>query len=439
MSNIPMDLVFLCLAECFVRLKLSESWRGLQKSQEGFSKEDKEALNGLIALVLVPIFKEKYGIKCDINKLAKYVLFRVFRKAWLWDSKPTNKWFLSQKINFDERAKEYVSECLMEIGCDYLGTNSFKNAFEPVRERLRKAGESLRSLFGYYSKLPARATEEDVRRMADWICDELPDCGPDVELIYEAAKCIATVIEFEEVRNNLREDAIEETERNIFKRLADFKDYPVVSEIAGGFGDEGANLRKLFKSYSWSRYTFRWQTYRMPIRCSILTHMLETACVGYLAAFEKLQLTTDEDERELLEALMIKTFQEGLFHDIAEIWVDDIPSPAKEGMGIRKHTEEQENLAIEQKNYALMPKYVVRYFKENVMLEDQATDPEHDFYKAADYFSADLEVWWNVREGASSMRLLRILKRSMKSLRSPAQLLNIRYFLNELKGRKFYR
>lgn len=439
MIPIPMDLVFLVLAECFCRLKLCESWRGLQKSQEGFSKEDKEALNALIALVLVPIFKDKYGIECDIKKMAKYAIFRVFRKAFLWDSKPNNKWFLRQRINFDERAKKYVSECLVEITSDYLESNSFQKAYGPVSELLRTASDKLRGFFGYSPRLPARATQENVKRMADWICDDLANCGPEVDLIYEAAKCVATVIEFEEVRSNLREDVLEETERSILKRLADFKDYPVIADIAGGFGDEGRNLKTLFKSYSWSRYTFRWQSYRMPIRCSILTHMLETACVGYLAAFEKAQFVTDKSELERLEKLMVDTFREGLFHDIAEIWTDDIPSPAKDGMGIRKYVEEQEEIAIEQKNYAQMPENVVKYFKKYVMLENGATEQERDFYKAADYFSADLEVWWNVREGASSIRLLRILKRSKNSLRSPAQLVNIQYFLQELRGRKFYR
>ena len=65
-----------------------------------------------------------------------------------------------------------------------------------------------------------------------------------------------------------------------------------------------------------------------------------------------------------------KAFTVLLFHDIAEIWTDDINSPAKDGMGIRKATEEQELEALNTYFYSKTPDFVDKYFMDGVMLED---------------------------------------------------------------------
>ncbi|MBP3284483.1 MAG: HD domain-containing protein [Clostridia bacterium] len=437
MNAILMNIVYFILAEAFYRLKLSESWRGLQKSQEGFSKEDKEALNALVAMVLVPIFQSEYGLICSIENMAKYVLYRIFKKAFLWDSKPQNKRFLEQKIDFDAEAKKYVKECIRKMLNEYREEENYKAACALATDVLSQTDAKYRASFSYSVLASSPATEEDIERLADWICGDLANCDPNVEYIYEAAKDLTTVIEYEEVRDNLRADAVDEIKKSVYSKLDKFHDHPIIYEIALGTGKYG-KLNQLLHTISWARYTFRWQGYKMTIRCSILTHMLETGLLGYVAAYEGLQKATNEQEYAERKAMMEKAFKVGLFHDVAEIWTDDIPSPAKDGMGIRPLAEEQELHAIEEKFYPNLPEYVVEFFRNGVMLEDTKDLREKSFYKAADYFSADLEVWWNIRAGARDKRLLRILQKSLKCERTPGQLTSIQYFLLEMKGVKFY-
>ena len=49
------------------------------------------------------------------------------------------------------------------------------------------------------------------------------------------------------------------------------------------------------------------------------------------------------------------------------------------------------------------------------MLEDVKDKELKAFYKSADYFSADIEVWWNTRFGANYKKFKKILISSKKS------------------------
>lgn len=407
-------LLYIILAEAFNRLKACESWRGSQKSQEGFTKEDKEALNALLALTLAPIFKDRYGIPCCAGAMARRVLARVFRKAFMWDYKPNNIKVLKEaKPKFDEAAKEYVRKCIMDLGNDYRSSISYNN-------------------------IEARViTEEDVKSIADWVCDVIMKYDNE-DIVYAVAKHLATRIEFAEVKDNLRPDLVSEIREDLDEKLASFADYPVVREIAEGEG-EYREMMELLEAYSWSRYTFRWQGYYTPVRCSILTHMLETSLLAYLMAYEKLLLTDSKEEKAEWGKMMGKGFKVGLYHDITEIWTDDVPSPAKDGLDIRKIVEDQERYMTETKIYARLPACVVSELRNGVMLED-AKGPEKDFYKAADYFSADLEVWWNVKAGARDHRFKKILYKSLEDKRRTLGARTaIRYFLAEIDDEKFFR
>jgi len=406
-------LLYIILAEAFNRLKACESWRGSQKSQEGFTKEDKEALNALLELTLAPIFAELYGISWNPHTMAKRVLARVFRKAFMWDYKPKNiKVLREAKTDFDAAAQEYVRKCIVDLGNDYRTSISFGN-------------------------IEARViTEDDVNSIAKWVCDLIKEYDKE-DIIYAAAKHIATRIEFEEVCDNLRPDLVSEIRDDLDEKLASFADYPVIRQIAEGEG-EYAETKYVFKSYSWARYTFRWQGYYTPIRCSILTHMLETAILAYLMAYEQ-SLMVEEGEQERWTDLMGKGFKVGLYHDITEIWTDDVPSPAKDGLGIREIVEEQERQMTEAKIYARLPACVVTELRNGVMLEEVDDPEEKAFYKAADYFSADLEVWWNVKGGARDHRFKKILHSSLNGNRTLGARTAIRYFLAEIDDEKFFR
>lgn len=346
------------VSEMFRRLKLNESWRGKISTQEGFTKEDKEAFNLLIFVILEPIMLiEKY----DLTPFLPYVVRRLFVKAATWDSKPDNKEFLHSAVfDFDSKIKEYA---LARI--DTPETNAFLKYLDETAEGLH----------------------------------------PKIREVYKAARAIATLIEYEETKGKFRPDVAAKTEVQIYQELANYSHLPHFMEIAMGVG-EYFKLKELLHAISWSRYTFRWQGYYAPIRCSILAHMLESAVVSYLM---NLEVNRESD--------WIQDFRVMLFHDIAEIWTDDIPSPVKvvkfedvttelkerlkkqldtEETTLRKISELQELDALEANFYARLPKVVADFFHNGVMLVDVKDKDAEDFYKAADYFAADMEVEWNM-------------------------------------------
>lgn len=362
-----------------LRLKESESWRGKTMPHAGFSKEDKEALNAFIFIILNPIFQKEKGIKCDLTRFPLYFFKRLCSKAYLWDSKPANKKYLKAHVeNFDCVQDRYIYEKL-------------------------------------YYKLGDEFTE--------WLFEESFKLDENTLKCFEVAKAIATLVEFEEMKGEMRPDQIQETHYNITTQIVKLsKEFPFVTDIVNGTG-EYCNLIQLFQNISWSRYTFRWQGYHSPVRSSILTHMLESAILGYFMFIEKhldeLKRSTPVTNPKLYDGLE-KAFTVMLFHDIAEIWTDDIPSPAKDGMRIRQVTEDQELEALNKYFYSKTPDFVDKYFQDGVMLEDIADKELKKFFKAADYFSADLEVWWNIRAGSREPRFEEILLKSYeKEYRTP--------------------
>lgn len=398
MFNVQLPLsIYSTYSNLTLRLKESESWRGNTLPHAGFSKEDKEALNAFIFVVLNPIFKKEMGIKCDMTRFPIYFFKRLCTKAYLWDAKPANKQYLEDHIaDFDKRKDTYT-----------------------------------------YGKLTEKLGEEFV----EWLFEE-GELDPETTKCFNIAKALATLVEFEEIKCDIRPDLCKDTRQTIYNSLASYsKEFPFVSDIVNETG-EYCNLLQLFQNISWSRYTFRWQGYHFPVRCSILTHMLESAILGYFMFIEnnisELRTYTAEENPKLYDSLE-KSFTVMLFHDIAEIWTDDIPSPAKDGMGIREVTEEQELEALNKYFYPKTPNFVAEYFKNGVMLEDIEDKELKKFFKSADYFSADLEVWWNIRCGSRERRFYEAIKNSYETAnRTPLARATLGRYKENIEGLTFF-
>ncbi len=145
-----------------------------------------------------------------------------------------------------------------------------------------------------------------------------------------------------------------------------------------------------------------------------------------------------------------------LFHDISEVWTDDIPSPVKDKVKIytdppefedvfggrnvtlRKVAEFLELQALEEHFYIHLPKKIEEFFRDGVMMED-CDDPElMRFYKAADYFAADLEVWWNIKGGSREYRFKELLSESLaRANRTENQKALLKSFLAQCEGIPF--
>lgn len=390
--------VYSSQSKVFLMLKNCETWRGKHPCQEGFSKEDKEALNTMSFVVLVPIFNKELGVKCDMIGFPLMVIKRLFTKYCLWDSKPENKAFFHNEIsNFDQKIDEYA----------------FKNC--------------------------AKSTD---LKFTAWLFDAENQVDAQTKECFEIAKAIATLVEFEEVEKDIREDIVQETRLRVYQTINKFAEkYPFISDIISSKGKYNRVL-KLLHNLSWARYTFRWQNYCCAVRCSILTHMLESAILGYFMFIEEhteeLRNSTPESNPALFRDLE-KSFSVMLFHDVAEIWTDDIPSPAKDGLGIREVAEKQELIALEKHFYPKLPKCAETYFRDGIMLEDESNKATKKFYKAADYFSADLEVAWNIREGARDERFWRIINDSYKnSYRTNIARETLKFYIDQFNGIKFF-
>lgn len=385
-------------AKFFLTLKNCESWRGKHPYHEGFSKEDKEALNALTFLLLVPIFMKECGTKCDLVGFPLLVFKRLVTKYSLWDAKPENKEFFKERVpDFDKKVNDYAFK-----KCEENTDNEF----------------------------------------ASWVFEAEREVDSLTRECYEVAKDLATLIEFKEVEDELRADAKEETKLRVYESIGRYTSkYPFIQDIIERRG-EYTSFLELLRSLSWARYTFRWQNYSCPVKCSILTHMLESAILGYFMFIEEHLdelKTSDETTNPELYRGLEKAFTVMLFHDIAEIWTDDIPSPAKDGLDIRKISEEQELIALDEHFYSKLPVHVQDYFKDGIMLEDEANEASKAFYKAADYFSADLEVIWNIRDGARDKRFSEILKDSYENAyRTPIARETLKFHIEEFKDIKFF-
>jgi len=281
-----------------------------------------------------------------------------------------------------------------------------------------------------------------LREFAEFLEKEAAKLPEKVNRVYKAARALATLIEYEEVQRELRPDTRLLTQKNVESEIAKYTDLPHFSEIVSGFGEYG-KLKQLLTAISWSRYTIRWQGYIFHPRCSILAHMLESAVISYVMNME----LAGERKSDWVQDFWIM-----LFHDVAEIWTDDIPGPrknsvvfhdvsdfikskvGKEEVRLRDIAEVHELKALEENFYPLLPKKLQEFFRNGIMLEDVATSEEKRFYKMADYFSADFEVWWNIRAGVRSEFSRKVLERSYtKEERTPEQFKVVKYFLDKCK------
>ena len=91
----------------------------------------------------------------------------------------------------------------------------------------------------------------------------------------------------------------------------------------------------------------------------------------------------------------------GIFHDIAETWTHDVPSPIKDKIeGYRAATEEHESQMLEEQMYPKLASLGLDEATRNIMFEDKSNIKYRKFIKSADYLSADSECWRNLIAGS---------------------------------------
>ena len=141
---------------------------------------------------------------------------------------------------------------------------------------------------------------------------------------------------------------------------------------------------KLLLKISKLRNQNRWAVQSYLVNCSVLGHLFDTGVLAYFIGLEQFE----GDEK-----VATKMFFMGIFHDLAEVWTSDVPSPIKDRIpGFRAATETYEALVLERFLYSRVPEFLAKKIR-SVMFEEESNSSYHGLMKAADYLSADSECW----------------------------------------------
>ena len=312
----------------------------------------------MIFFILLIKRQVEEGKPFNENACIAYSIKRLIRKACTWDSKPENKEDIRKKSgDYDSSENAYVHQLFLV--------------------------ESNKEFVDFLDVLAAQISDEEKE-------------------LFSVAKNHANMVEFEQIKDVVFDEDVETVKERLERDARNHNTEKYFDE----------SLKHLIKRFSWARNIVRWQGYGAPLSCNILCHMLETAIFAWMMAIE------ENFNWGGVRYEPAKAFEVGLFHDIAEIWTDDVPSPCKDsildnGVAIRGLLAEQEKEALEVYFYtAFSDPAMVSFFKNNVMLEELEDEAFHKFIKKADYFSADYEVYWNIVIGFKHYRFLDILKSS---------------------------
>ena len=152
--------------------------------------------------------------------------------------------------------------------------------------------------------------------------DFLEDCCNTYEKeLYEAATKIATYFEYKENETRRTEKGM-----YLYTSLAKYENIPGFKEILD-------NYEEVFQVCSKLRNQNRWSGLGYRVSCAVSGHLFDTAIFGYFNALEM-----GYSEKDAVNIFFI-----GIFHDVAETFTRDIPSPVKNGIkGFREATEKYE-------------------------------------------------------------------------------------------------
>lgn len=324
--------------EVFKRLNVLRRWTSFV-SEGKYNELSKQALNCIVAYILAT-YSESEGLLIKWERFPKIALYRAFQKVYVYFDTP-----------------EYIINDI----CYVSGIQ--RDAFDETT-----------------SQIIAEETDQD---FANFLSEGL---GTYEMQIYRAATKIATLIELAENVNSVSTHEYQTRLQEICSSLEEFENLPGVKNLR----DFKRDSFKTLQTISTLRNRTRWAAHCYHIECSVLGHLFDTAIFAYFMSLE--QYPQDE-------ALAAKMFFMGIFHDVAETWTTDIPSPIKDRIkGFRKATEVYELEKLESELYSNFPDFVVDKLKE-VMFEDEANQQYKKLLKGADYLSADSECWRQLKAG----------------------------------------
>ena len=321
--------------EVFKRLNRMRRWTNVI-SQGIYNELAKQALNCIIAYFLA-CYAENAGASIVWSRFPRIALYRAFQKTYVAFNTP-----------------EYKYNEIFEIS----GINKSKFNEATIK------------------KISAVTDDE----FANFLNEAT---GTLEEKIYKAATKIATYIEFLELGRYYSTASYSEKLVGILEEIHEYDDVCGMDQLS----DTSNPIFKLLQFISGSglRHHVRWCECGYLLECTILGHLFDTGCFAYIMSLE---------EDPLDEKLAADRFFMGIFHDIAEAWTTDIPSPLKDFIpGFRSACEQYEDKNLEENLYAVLPDFLKERVRD-VMFEDPKNISKHKaIIKGADYLSADSECW----------------------------------------------
>lgn len=346
--------------EVFRRLNKLRRWTSII-SKGTYNELNKQALNCIIAYILA-CFVEESGELVVWERFPKIALYRAFQKIYIVFNTP-----------------EFKYNEIFELG------NISKTQFHMATKE----------------KIAAESDEE----FADFLCEAV---GTQEETIYKAATKIATYIELQELERQCPSTLYHKKLKNILSALKTYDNLPGMDVLL----DVDSDIFKLlqFISNSGLRHHLRWCEIGYLQECSILGHLFDTACFSY---FMSLELEPND------EKLATDRFFMGIYHDLAEAWTTDIPSPIKDYIvGFRDACEQYEQKILEEQVYSKMPDFMKEKMRA-VMFEDESNIAKHKaLIKGGDYLSADSECWRQYVLGSRDPYFKKAMDRRLDGIKS---------------------
>lgn len=346
--------------EVFRRLNQLRRWT-IVVSKGTQNELNKQALNCIIAYILAS-FVENSGLPIVWERFPKVALYRAFQKVYVVFNTP--------KYKYDE---------IFE-----LGSIPKSALFETTKQKI---------------------SENVDEEFSNFLCESV---GTTEEKIFKAATKIATYIELLSLEPYCSLQLYHKKLKDIFKEIQEYIDIPGMNILS----DSDTPLFQLlqFISNSGLRHHIRWCEVGYLQECSILGHLFDTACFAYFMSLELDPIN---------ERLASQRFFMGIFHDIAEAWTTDIPSPIKDHIvGFRNATEAYEQKVLEKNVYSIVPSFLVAKLR-YVMFEDEQNIQVHKaIIKGADYLSADSECWRQYVLGSRDIYFKKAIERRLPDIES---------------------
>lgn len=323
----------LAVNEVFKRLNILRRWTSII-TDDKYNELAKQSLNCITAFMIASEY-EKQGNIVNWERFPKIAIYRAFQKVYVYFDTP-----------------EHIIDEICALG------NINRNAFNMTTTEIIE--EVTNEEFSHFLSEGIGTTEME---------------------IYRAATKIATLVELEEISSVINNSSeYREKYSEIELSLRKFSHIPGVCY----FSDPNGEPFKLLLKISKLRNQNRWAVQSYHTNCSVLGHLFDTGVLAYFIGLEHFEW----DEKR-----STKMFFMGIFHDLAEVWTCDIPSPIKDRIpGFRAATEEFESLVLNKNLYSKVPEFLAAKLR-SVMFEEEANSYFHSIMKSADYLSADSECW----------------------------------------------